>query len=129
MFFLFLMIRLPPRSTRTDTLVPYTTLFRSLGFQLHRLLHFLERGRDAGGFQLVMNVEQQVVLLAGQHRGASSISAAGRWVLLPAGWASAAAAVGPWTGGMNAKSTKCSNEVLHTGQVFFPQAGPWPSIS
>src|SRR3546814_16770600 len=25
----FLMIRLPPRSTRTDTLVPYTTLFRS----------------------------------------------------------------------------------------------------
>src|SRR3546814_18602598 len=24
------MIRLPPRSTRTDTLVPYTTLFRSL---------------------------------------------------------------------------------------------------
>src|SRR3546814_11231406 len=26
----FLMIRLPPRSTRTDTLFPYTTLFRSL---------------------------------------------------------------------------------------------------
>src|SRR3546814_5895343 len=25
------MIRRPPRSTRTDTLVPYTTLFRSLG--------------------------------------------------------------------------------------------------
>src|SRR3546814_14839383 len=25
----FLMIRLPPRSTRTDTLFPYTTLFRS----------------------------------------------------------------------------------------------------
>src|SRR3546814_5881770 len=25
------MIRLPPRSTRTDTLVPYTTLFRSAG--------------------------------------------------------------------------------------------------
>src|SRR3546814_12086359 len=25
----FLRIRLPPRSTRTDTLVPYTTLFRS----------------------------------------------------------------------------------------------------
>src|SRR3546814_8729535 len=24
------MIRLPPRSTRTDTLLPYTTLFRSL---------------------------------------------------------------------------------------------------
>src|SRR3546814_15193758 len=26
----FLMIRLPPRSTRTDTLFPYTTLFRSI---------------------------------------------------------------------------------------------------
>src|SRR3546814_1541400 len=28
-YFLFLMIRRPPRSTRTDTLFPYTTLFRS----------------------------------------------------------------------------------------------------
>src|SRR3546814_6873809 len=27
--FFFLMIRRPPRSTRTDTLLPYTTLFRS----------------------------------------------------------------------------------------------------
>src|SRR3546814_14302864 len=27
------MIRRPPRSTRTDTLFPYTTLFRSLGIQ------------------------------------------------------------------------------------------------
>src|SRR3546814_9904927 len=26
----FLMLRRPPRSTRTDTLLPYTTLFRSL---------------------------------------------------------------------------------------------------
>src|SRR3546814_4474753 len=30
-FFFFLMIRRPPRSTRTDTLFPYTTLFRSCG--------------------------------------------------------------------------------------------------
>src|SRR3546814_3977385 len=28
-YFFFLMIRRPPRSTRTDTLFPYTTLFRS----------------------------------------------------------------------------------------------------
>src|SRR3546814_14253576 len=28
--FFFLIIRRPPRSTRTDTLFPYTTLFRSL---------------------------------------------------------------------------------------------------
>src|SRR3546814_16889746 len=30
LFFFFLMIRRPPRSTRTDTLFPYTTLFRSV---------------------------------------------------------------------------------------------------
>src|SRR3546814_11105781 len=30
----FLMIRRPPRSTRTDTLFPYTTLFRSYSFSL-----------------------------------------------------------------------------------------------
>src|SRR3546814_10092545 len=29
LFFVFLMSRPPPRSTRTDTLFPYTTLFRS----------------------------------------------------------------------------------------------------
>src|SRR3546814_2576197 len=31
LFVFFLMIRRPPRSTRTDTLFPYTTLFRSVG--------------------------------------------------------------------------------------------------
>src|SRR3546814_15571644 len=30
LFFFFLMIRRPPGSTRTDTLFPYTTLFRSV---------------------------------------------------------------------------------------------------
>src|SRR3546814_14603210 len=34
--FFFLMIRRPPRSTRTDTLFPYTTLFRS--YQQERYL-------------------------------------------------------------------------------------------
>src|SRR3546814_19473654 len=29
----FVMIRRPPRSTRTDTLFPYTTLFRSTGLR------------------------------------------------------------------------------------------------
>src|SRR3546814_5995366 len=32
----FLMIRRPPRSTRTDTLVPYTTLFRSWVWRLEK---------------------------------------------------------------------------------------------
>src|SRR3546814_4194901 len=40
-FFFFLMIRRPPRSTRTDTLFPYTTLFRSR----HRSLLVVERSR------------------------------------------------------------------------------------
>src|SRR3546814_7871686 len=34
--FFFLMIRRPPRSTRTDTLFPYTTLFRSSRPRLSR---------------------------------------------------------------------------------------------
>src|SRR3546814_12295398 len=36
-FFFFLMIRRPPRATRTDTLFPYTTLFRSIAD--HRAQH------------------------------------------------------------------------------------------
>src|SRR3546814_8226286 len=33
------MIQLPPRSTRTDTLLPYTTRFRSSGVDHHRPRH------------------------------------------------------------------------------------------
>src|SRR3546814_19051615 len=50
------MIRRPPRSTRTDTLFPYTTLFRSLGILAAadpRIAH--DDGRapgDDGGFHL-----------------------------------------------------------------------------
>src|SRR3546814_4622613 len=36
MFFFLLMILRPPRSTRTDTLFPYTTLFRSVHELRHR---------------------------------------------------------------------------------------------
>src|SRR3546814_952051 len=41
--FFFLMIRRPPRSTRTDTLFPYTTLFRSL---FVKLCQFPGEGRE-----------------------------------------------------------------------------------
>src|SRR3546814_19810915 len=41
----FLMIRLPPRSTRTDTLFPYTTLFRSV----------LKTGLEASADRLVLH--------------------------------------------------------------------------
>src|SRR3546814_5308651 len=47
-FFFFLMIRLPPRTTRTDTLFPYTTLFRS---QADRCLSRV-RGLPAGDGRL-----------------------------------------------------------------------------
>src|SRR3546814_12994849 len=46
MFFFFLMIRRPPRSTRTDTLFPYTTLFRSAPFEMHRHIGDERGGRD-----------------------------------------------------------------------------------
>src|SRR3546814_13420563 len=48
------MIRLPPRSTRTDTLFPYTTLFRSQAREDHRVgavVHdHLVEGEAAGIF-------------------------------------------------------------------------------
>src|SRR3546814_20367039 len=41
------MIRRPPRSTRTDTLFPYTTLFRSFGLQIEqRAYSTAEEARD-----------------------------------------------------------------------------------
>src|SRR3546814_7839328 len=35
------MIRRPPRSTRTDTLYPYTTLFRSVVYSVIKILVFI----------------------------------------------------------------------------------------
>src|SRR3546814_8174948 len=47
--FFFLMIRRPPRSTRTDTLFPYTTLFRSRdGGEIDRRAHRQDIGRRRG---------------------------------------------------------------------------------
>src|SRR3546814_10879239 len=42
------MIRRPPRSTRTDTLFPYTTLFRSQGLARHRAGKRRPRRPDRG---------------------------------------------------------------------------------
>src|SRR3546814_10893031 len=44
------MIRRPPRSTRTDTLFPYTTLFRSRRSTAHRLRPQRERRTATGDF-------------------------------------------------------------------------------
>src|SRR3546814_13913527 len=54
MFFFFLMIRRPPRSTRTDTLFPYTTLFRSLDDDQPAALI------EGGGFQPARHVEPRI---------------------------------------------------------------------
>src|SRR3546814_11072087 len=43
------MIRRPPRSTRTDTLFPYTTLFRSEGHRRRLREGILKRQRAGGG--------------------------------------------------------------------------------
>src|SRR3546814_14897741 len=48
----FLMIRRPPRSTRTDTLFPYTTLFRSSDLLLRNLLYCARKSSDAACFVL-----------------------------------------------------------------------------
>src|SRR3546814_19739507 len=47
------MIRRPPRSTRTDTLLPYTTLFRSRDMLLARILG---AGLAADCFQLAFRL-------------------------------------------------------------------------
>src|SRR3546814_16190856 len=50
----FLMIRRPPRSTRTDTLFPYTTLFRSPLEELSPIEHGILL---IGSFELIHHVE------------------------------------------------------------------------
>src|SRR3546814_4398409 len=52
--FVFIMMRRPPRSTLTDTLFPYTTLFRShaavlIGYMEGMLLEWLRRGEGLNG--------------------------------------------------------------------------------
>src|SRR3546814_13230587 len=57
MLFFFLMIRRPPRSTRTDTLFPYTTLFRSAGTAARRWMQdddWASTPSDAGTSALVL---------------------------------------------------------------------------
>src|SRR3546814_11796704 len=84
LFFFFLMLRRPPRYTRTDTLLPYTTLFRSdvgaarlgIGHDLlrgvdeirleQRLAHAEALGRDEGIGDTA--ADDQLVDLADQRR-------------------------------------------------------------
>src|SRR3546814_3539607 len=58
--FFFLMIRRPPRSTRTDTLFPYTTLFRSVA----GLAAARKRGRIGGRPQAITGEKLDAIVAA-----------------------------------------------------------------
>src|SRR3546814_13396954 len=74
--FFFLMRRRPTRSTRTDTLFPDTTLFRSAGrsrgtITLYR--HYLDRARvEVGGDPWTVTVTDLERLLSSPGLGASA---------------------------------------------------------
>src|SRR3546814_14020358 len=64
------MIRRPPRSTRTDTLFPYTTLFRSQHFDADALQDLAQSIRESGVVQPIV-LRTRVwgyELLAGERR-------------------------------------------------------------
>src|SRR3546814_21190962 len=59
------MIRRPPRSTRTDTLFPYTTLFRSLTYFVFDLLEV--DGEDLTRLPNILRKERLRGLIPGQR--------------------------------------------------------------
>src|SRR3546814_5187381 len=64
LLFFFLIIRRPPRSTRTDTLFPYTTLFRS--------------GEDVRPFLQGLVTQDVLTLKQGEARWAVVLAAQGK---------------------------------------------------
>src|SRR3546814_8364458 len=67
------MIRRPPRSTRTDTLFPYTTLFRSFDYiafvpQWDLLDLLADEARRYPNFRLLMNAEAKHLLRDAEDR-------------------------------------------------------------
>src|SRR3546814_15720740 len=69
-FTFFLMIRRPPRSTRTNTLFPYTTLFRSLNEEPGPVRRFLvvKRRIPFRAFQIGRRVNEENRSLAASVR-------------------------------------------------------------
>src|SRR3546814_4420139 len=63
LIFFFLMIRRPPRSTRTDTLLPYTTLVRSPV----REAGATALGRDHGRVVVPRDLQRQPAGRRGRH--------------------------------------------------------------
>src|SRR3546814_19979596 len=73
------MIRRPPRSTRTDTLFPYTTLFRSTGpriAQRQLSLDVVENNTHAGGFCQGADLRTDVAVADNSQRLAARLEGA-----------------------------------------------------
>src|SRR3546814_10851379 len=118
------MIRRPPRSTRTDTLFPYTTLFRSVGnvaaFPLGGYVAFRDDDRD------------DCLLFRGGPAPGSAVhpghtmsdllsvywTAQGRRVLEPAGTYSYAAIAPPPRGGPDSPRRYFRSPAAHNGPVL-----------
>src|SRR3546814_14096459 len=89
MYFFFLMIRRPPRSTRTDTLFPYTTLFRSQRLEVgvgHLLVECLPKLAAIADLALapdVVHPERDVDEIRGTQRLQPAIDRAVAVVDLP----------------------------------------------
>src|SRR3546814_1655403 len=82
------MIRRPPRSTRTDTLFPYTTLFRAphqaARPQIHREPPDIDTGRRSAA-QRIVEIDPDIALdqfgridLTGRHRTARIVEIGAR---------------------------------------------------
>src|SRR3546814_17564139 len=83
LYFFFLMIRRPPRSTRTDTLFPYTTLFRSRDQDLEAVAFLAARLR------LVVEVSGQLAqcgLVIGLGTDGMDVHGASSTVADPSTW-------------------------------------------
>src|SRR3546814_18453265 len=77
------MIRRPPRSTRTDTLFPYTTLFRSGKSRTHTFeqatsTSSLRAGPASGWGRKIADAVAQIGTISGLERSTLRPSAAGR---------------------------------------------------
>src|SRR3546814_18164241 len=69
------MIRRPPRSTRTDTLFPYTTLFRS-GADRDQRNRLVARSRtDGGDLRLVADLHDEERHQRGEERAEAQVAA------------------------------------------------------